>query len=76
VSGERLQVIVARSLGHAEFHVAEGANLGGSGIEVWLEVPRYLDEAGNICLDVFAFRPVSALDLERFRVGRVVSLTG
>lgn len=59
-----------------DFHVMEGAVLGGVPVYHYIEMPRKLDENGEPRLDVFVFRPLSLerLPTNYFAEGQKVKL--
>jgi hypothetical protein len=45
--------------GLADFELKEGSKLGGIPIYNYVDMPRTLDENGNLRLDIFVFKPIS-----------------
>lgn len=70
----QIGMILAKQLDAGNFTLLEGATLGGIPITPTLDMPRKLDSEGRVRLDVFAFRPCSKHDVNRFAVGDIVEL--
>lgn len=69
-------IIASLIEGDVNFHIKDGAVLGGIPIYHYVEMPRLLNEDGNPRLDVFAFRPLSLkrLSHDYFVKGQQVEL--
>ena len=72
----RGQFIFARLInGDGDFEVKEGATLGGVPIQLYLNMPRILDENQKPRLDVFVFRPVEFVySVDLFKEGQLAEL--
>ena len=58
-----------------EFYVTAHSKLGEIEIGNYLNLPRALDEEGNVRLDAFAFKIRHKRDAGRLKEGQIVELT-
>jgi hypothetical protein len=67
--------VLARSLTqNVKFQVVEGSTLGGQPIEVFVDVPRKLDESGELRVDLFVFALHRPEAMREFTQGDLVVL--
>jgi len=60
--------------GEKDFQITSKSKLEDIPIEAYLGMPRKIDENGNLVLDSFILKPKLKSDLDKFKIGQIVTL--